>query len=263
MKPGTRFWSAIFLGGSAAAGVLIVVGLAGAFLCSTEIWLVGMRSGLTLLGLVGLAYGALAVYGWLELRAYIPVARDRSADALPVPAELADALEELRRLGFVRVGQTETGADNAERPRVTEVLALPSDPWISGELSFSRPGTCLASFLMDGRVVETYFPPLDLAKMKLPKGWRPLPDWVSTYDCADGVEPALGLHRSCVAFEAARGFPALPIPGLQSLLHWQNAGLLRIREFHRHQYWMKTRGALWVVPLSLVFLWMGAFATWS
>jgi hypothetical protein len=145
---------------------------------------------------------------------------------------------------------------------VYEMLAAPSDPRIVANLSFGRTRTIFTSYLPDGRVIETAYPPLGLAAVEVPKSRRTLPDWLHAYECADGVEPALRLHQSCLASEAARGYPALPIPGYLTAIHWENVAMARMRAFMRQQLWRTTRNTLWIVPVSLVFTWMGLLATW-
>ena len=259
-----RVLSSVLTGAAVAAVGLLTVGIAGLFLNSAVLWLIGMRGSLTILGFLGLSWGAIVGYDWLRLwRSRLDASIDRSTNALPLPAELAAPEAELLRLGFVRVGQSETRGGYGASPRVFESLAAPSDPRIVANLSFSRTRTIFSSYLTDGRVIETGYPPLGLAEIKVPKGWLLLPEWLAAYDCADGVEPAFRLHQSALASEAARGFPALPIPGYQTVIHWENVAMLRIRAFHRHQLWRKSRSALWIVPIALVSLWLGAFATWQ
>lgn len=259
-----RVLSSILTGAAVAAVILLGVGIAGLFLNSAALWLIGMRGSLTILGVLGLSWGVIVGYDRLRLwRSRLDASIDRSTNALPLPAELAAPEAELLRLGFVRVGQTETRDRSGKGPRVYEALGTPLDPRIVANLSFSRTRTIFSSYLMDGRVIETGYPPLGLAEVKVPKGWRLLPEWLTAYDCADGVEPALRLHQSALASEAARGFPALPIPGYQTLIHWENVAMLRVRAFHQHQLWLSSRNVLWIVPLALVSLWLGAFATWQ
>jgi hypothetical protein len=263
MTRSARIWSIVLTGGAAVAAVLLAAGVAGAFLCRTDLWLIGMRGALTILGVLGLLYSAIIGHAWLAMwRMGQDVTCDRSASALPLPDDLAPAQAELLRLGLVRIGQTETRAANAPRPMVAEIFAAPFESRIVASLSFSRTRTTFASYLFDGRVIETGYPPLGLAKMKVPDGWRLLPEWLNAYECADGVEPALRLHLSCLASEAARGYPALPIPGYQTAIYWENVALARMRSFYRQQLWRKTRSILWIGPACLVFFWMGAFATW-
>jgi hypothetical protein len=87
-----------------------------------------------------------------------------------VPTELLPAQAELLSLGFLPVGQTEARAGLAKAPMIYNYLAAPSDPRIVACLSFSRNRTIFASYLPDGRMIETGYPPLGLADMKAPKG---------------------------------------------------------------------------------------------
>jgi hypothetical protein len=263
MPPRANIASVLVIACCVLAGGLFTVGIAGAFLCRTDLWLIGMRGGLSIIGPLGLVYGALvgrAWFAWWGTRD--DATHDRSANPLPLPAELLPAQTELLNLGFIPVGQTETKAGAGKAPMIGNVLLAPSDPRIVASLSFSRTRTSFGSYLPDGRVIETGYPPLGLADVKMPKGWRLLPGWLQAYECADGVEAALALQRAHLEFEAVHGCPALAIPGYPTVVYWENLALRQIRSFYQQQLWRQTRSVLWIVPLGLVFTWAGIFATW-
>jgi hypothetical protein len=264
MSPGAKRWSTLSNLCLVAMIVLVGVGTLGLFLDNADLWLIGIRSALTLFGVFGALVGIAFAISWRTMqRARGDSTRDRSADPLPMPAELQPMLADLLRLGFVRVGQTETSDGISGKPRVSEMLAASFDSRLVASLSFSRNRASIASYLPDGRIVETGYPPLGLADLKVPQGWQILPPWLQYHECADGVEAALSLIQTCLAAEAARGCFALAIPGYLTAINWENAATGRIRVFHEKQLWITTRNRLWLVPLCLIAIWMGVFATWS
>jgi hypothetical protein len=263
MGRGANPWSVLWSAGALLAGGLVVTGIVGAFLCSTALWLVGMRGALTLLGIMGVAYGIAVGRAWLSLRRHRHDATyARSDEPLPLPADLLPAQDTLLRLDFIRIGQTESRKSGLAAPEIYEVFAAPSDPRIVAQLSFTALRTTLTSYLPDGRVIETSYPPVGLADVKVPKGWQLLPEWLQANECAEGIEPALKLHQHCLAAEAARWCHALLIPGFLTAVHWENLALQRLQVFAEHRLWLKTRNVLWIVPASVVAFCLGVLATW-
>lgn len=257
------FWSVVVRVPIAIAGALILVAIAGAFTGRVDWWLVGMQGSLTIVGGLSLLAGAILAHTWFQMwRTGSDAAFDRTADPVPVPPELLPTQAEVLRLGFVPVGQSETRTATMDSPLVYHVFATPSDPRIVASLSFSRTRTIFTSYLPDGRVIESGYPPLGLADAKVPKGWRPLPEWAVVNECTDGIEPTFRLHQACLATEAGLGYPALPIPDLATTILWDNIAMARVRDFHRRQLWQKTRGIVLYVLVGPVLLWMGLLATW-
>jgi hypothetical protein len=79
----TYLSSVLLIAGCILAGGLL--GIAGALFCPTNLWLIGLRGSLTVVGLIGLLCATLLGGAWLVVmwRTRHDAIFDRSADPLP------------------------------------------------------------------------------------------------------------------------------------------------------------------------------------
>ncbi len=209
---------------------------------------------------IGGAVAAVGLAGiWLQYRQLRNESlRDRSWDPATVPTGLIEMREDLQRLGFVATGQMEMMSSADSRRRTYEVFGRPLDPRIVAQLSYARVGGSFVSYFRDGRSLETVFPPIDVSPKR---GWKVLPDWLEAQQCGDGVPAALALHEARLERPEEAGL-IVPVPDYATALMMENAGTLRLREFHERQVMDQIRKQGWNLVSTPVLLWVAIFWRW-